>query len=110
MSVTELAAENRRNAGASLRGKTVEQLQRLVSNGSGRLRYAAQRELDSRPALEVLDDSLRNQLPTGYVTVTAPDGATDAELADAAGYSSSQFGYTVTRHQDHTATVALWND
>lgn len=59
----------------------------------------------------VLDNSRRNSLPTGYVTVTAPEGATDRELATAAGYGGEHFGYTVTRHAvDGTATVALWND
>lgn len=60
--------------------------------------------------VRVLDASRRNHLPTGYVTVAAPEGAADTELADAAGYGTSHYGYTVTRHDDGTATVALWND
>lgn len=58
----------------------------------------------------VLDSSRQNRMPTGYVTVSAPADATDRELAEVAGYCSRHFGYSVTRHDDGTATVALWND
>lgn len=44
------------------------------------------------------------------VSVTAPGGTTDAELARAAGFNSSHFGYNVTRYDDATASVCLWND
>lgn len=68
-------------------------------------------QLADQDLVRVLDDSRRRALPTGYVTTTAPAGATDTELADAAGYSTRHQGFTVTRHPDDgTATVALWND
>jgi hypothetical protein len=44
------------------------------------------------------------------VTVAAPADATDHELANHAGLCSRHFGYNVTRHDDGTATVCLWND
>lgn len=44
------------------------------------------------------------------VTVTAPEGVTDAELAEAAGYGTQHFGYHVTRYVDGTALVLLYND
>lgn len=68
------------------------------------------RDTSELEAIAVLDDRQRNNLPTGRVRVTAPAGATDAELAAAAGYGSSHFGRHVTRYDDGTATVALWND
>ena len=68
-------------------------------------------ETTTAPAeLAVLDASRANELPTGYVTVAAPESATEAELAAAAGYGPRHFGRTVVRHIDGTATVALWND
>lgn len=73
----------------------------------GRLRVTATK---ADGLVRVLDASRRDRLPTGYVTVTAPADATDLELAVAAGFDSSHYGYTVTRHDDSTATVALWND
>ena len=58
----------------------------------------------------VLDDSQRHQLPTGRVTVTAPEGFTDRDLAHVAGFNSTHFGVDVTRYDDGTALVSLWND
>lgn len=58
----------------------------------------------------VIDNCQQHRLPTGYVTVTAPAGYCDRDLADAAGYCGRHFGFTVTRYEDGTATVALWND
>jgi len=60
--------------------------------------------------VQVLDDTQRHRLPTGYVTVTTPAGATDQDLTEAAGFAPRHFGAQVTRHDDGTATVALWND
>ena len=58
----------------------------------------------------VLDDAQANDLPTGRVTVTCPAGVTDAELAEVAGYGPRHFGSSVTRYDDGTAMVLLWND
>lgn len=58
----------------------------------------------------VLDESKAHDLPTGRVTVTAPEGATDAELAEVAGFSARHYGWNVTRYDDGTAVVHLWND
>jgi hypothetical protein len=63
------------------------------------------------PIITVLDASQRHNLPTGHVAVTAPAGATDRDLADAAGYCSRHWGYAVTRWPlTGTATVHLHND
>ncbi|HEU5032732.1 MAG TPA: hypothetical protein VFV01_47970 [Spirillospora sp.] len=65
----------------------------------------------SDPAVDVIDDSARNRLPTGHVYVTLHDQTlTDHEIAVAAGLSSRHFGYAVTRHPSGTARVDLWND
>lgn len=58
----------------------------------------------------MLDATQARRLPTGRVIVTVPAGATDRELADAAGYCWRHLGFMVTRHDDDTATVSLWND
>ena len=58
----------------------------------------------------VLDETHKGNLPTGRVTVTAPEGVTDAELAEVAGYNPRHFGWDVTRYDDGTAVVHLWND
>lgn len=58
----------------------------------------------------VLDGSGRNDRITGRVTVTCPAGASDADLAEAAGYGPEHFGYSVTRYVDGTALVLLHND
>lgn len=60
--------------------------------------------------VRVLDESRRGNLPTGRVTVTAPDGVTDAELAEVAGFAPRHFGWDVSRYDDGTAVVHLWND
>ena len=59
---------------------------------------------------QVLDDSQRNHLPTGRVTVTAPAGYTDKDLAHVAGFTKRHHGVDVTRYDDGTALVSLWND
>ena len=71
-------------------------------------RKAAERAEAEVP--RVLDDSQRNNLPTGRVTVTAPEGFTDRDLAHVAGFNSSHHGVDVTRYDDGTALVSLWND
>ena len=58
----------------------------------------------------VLDESRKSDLPTGRVTVTAPEGVTDAELAEVAGSGPRHYGVNVTRYDDGTAVVHLWND
>lgn len=58
----------------------------------------------------VLDESRKGDLPTGRVTVTAPEGVTDAELAEVAGFAPRHYGFDVTRYDDGTAVVHLWND
>jgi len=58
----------------------------------------------------VLDDSGAKRIPTGYVTVTTPEGVTDRDLADAAGFCSRHWGFTVTRYVDGNAVVALHAD
>ena len=58
----------------------------------------------------VLDESRKGSLPTGRVTVTAPVGVTDAELAEVAGFAPRHFGFDVSRYDDGTAVVHLWND
>ena len=58
----------------------------------------------------VLDETRAGNLPTGRVTVTAPKGVTDAELAEVAGFSPRHYGWNVTRYDDGTAVVCLWND
>lgn len=58
----------------------------------------------------VLDDSRRHDLPTGRVTVTAPEGFTDKDLAHVAGFTKYHHGVDVTRYDDGTALVSLWND
>jgi len=46
-----------------------------------------------------------------HVTVRTDRPSTDAELAEAAGYSPSRhFGFNVTRYDDGAAIVTLWND
>lgn len=44
------------------------------------------------------------------VTVTTAPAVTDLELAQLAGYGPRNFGYDVTRYDDGTAVVSLWND
>lgn len=58
----------------------------------------------------LVDASRAACLPTGYVLVSNAEGLSDNELADLAGFGSRHFGRTVTRHDDGSATVALWND
>lgn len=58
----------------------------------------------------VLDENRRGDLPTGRVTVTCPEGVTDAELAEVAGFCPRHYGWDVTRYDDGTAVVHLWND
>lgn len=58
----------------------------------------------------VLDETRVNDLPTGRVTVTCPAGVTDAELAEVAGFGPRHHGWNVTRYDDGTAVVCLWND
>ncbi|WP_408895900.1 hypothetical protein ACJ5H2_13365 [Nocardioides sp. R1-1] len=60
--------------------------------------------------ITVLDASRARRMPTGHVTVTCPSGATDRQLADAAGFGGRHFGFSVSRHDDGTASVALFND
>ena len=67
-------------------------------------------QLDEPQRVVVVDDSMRHRNPTGLVTVTAPADATDRELADAAGFCSRHWGYTIDRYSDGTALVSLWND
>lgn len=60
---------------------------------------------------QVVDDSHRNDLPTGRVLLTCRGGALNGELVAASGYDERRhFGYTLTRHDDGMATVALLND
>lgn len=66
------------------------------------------RHKDQTP--RVLDDSQRNRMPTGRVTVTAPEGYTDRDLAQVAGFGKHHHGVDVTRYDDGTALVSLWND
>ena len=58
----------------------------------------------------VLDARNRDARYTGRVTVAGIDGATDRELAEAAGYGPEHFGFDVTRYDDGTAVVSLHND
>lgn len=58
----------------------------------------------------VLDESRKGNLPTGRVTVTAPEGVTGDELAEVAGFCPRHYGVNVTRYGDGTAVVHLWND
>lgn len=58
----------------------------------------------------ILDERQAHDLPTGRVTVTCPDGVTDAELAEVAGFCPRHYGWNVTRYDDGTAVVHLWND
>lgn len=58
----------------------------------------------------ILDNTQQHSLPTGRVRLSEVDGFTDRELADLAGYSSSHFGYSVSRDDEGNATVHLWND
>lgn len=45
------------------------------------------------------------------VTVTAPTWATEADMADVAGFNARHhFGYSVTRYDDGTASVSMWRD
>lgn len=67
-------------------------------------------DTDEPTGVRVLDESRTRDLPTGRVTVTCPEGVTDAELADAAGFAPRHFGWDVTRYDDGTALVSLWND
>lgn len=58
----------------------------------------------------VLDARNRSARYTGRVTVAGIAGATDRELAEAAGFGPEHFGFDVTRYDDGTALVSLWND
>lgn len=58
----------------------------------------------------VLDARNRDARYTGRVTVAGIDGTTDRELAEVAGFGPEHFGFNVTRYDDGTALVSLWND
>lgn len=58
----------------------------------------------------VIDRTRADNLPTGHVLVGNAAGRDDRELADVAGYCHNHFGYAVTRYEDGTATVHLYND
>lgn len=58
----------------------------------------------------VLDARARSARYTGRVTLAGIDGHTDRELADVAGYGPEHHGFDVTRYDDGTALVSLWND
>lgn len=61
--------------------------------------------------IEVLNSTERHSKPTGRVILGGNlEGATDKDLAKAAGYGSQHFGYSVTRHDNGRATVSLYND
>lgn len=65
-------------------------------------------ETETTDAISVL-----RKYPAGrcdYVTVTAPAGVTDEQLAAAAGFGARHYGRHVERHDDGNATVTLWND
>lgn len=69
-----------------------------------------ERDADDLSMVRVLDEKHAKDLPAGRVTVTAPVGVTDDELAEVAGFAPRHFGFNVSRYADGTAVVHLWND
>lgn len=69
-------------------------------------------DTDRLDIVVVLDATRERQMPVGKVTVAAADmaGFTDRELAEAAGYDTRHFGFDVTRWNEGTALVRLYND
>lgn len=61
--------------------------------------------------IQVLNSTQRNSKPTGRIILGGDlEGATDLDLAKAAGYGPQHYGFSVARHDDGKATVSLHND